>query len=126
MRGLFKNIWTPVIGKRLKENSKTSLVCSSSDSSERRVVHELLLEPKDHTHQVTVRCAITFARAKSRNDLILADFNLAVGWSIRQTANFNSPPNFPAIRYNTRKNLLPMVRFVARQVFICQTFGHCC
>ena len=33
------------------------------------------------------------------SDLILADFNLAVGWSICQTAKFNSPPNFPAIWY---------------------------
>ena len=33
------------------------------------------------------------------NDFILADFNLAAGWSIRQTAKFNSPPNFLAIRY---------------------------
>jgi hypothetical protein len=49
------------------------------------------LEPKDHTHQVTL---IAFARAKYGNDLILADFNLAVGWSIRQTAKFNSPPIF--------------------------------
>ena len=24
---------------------------------------------------------------------------MAVGWSIRQSAKFNSPPNFPAIRY---------------------------
>jgi hypothetical protein len=67
-----------------------SLVRSSSDSSERHVVHELLLEPKDHTHQVIARCMITFARVKSRNDLILADFNLAVGWSIHQTAKFSS------------------------------------
>jgi hypothetical protein len=99
VRGLFKNIWTPVIGKRLKENSKTSLVWSSSDSSKRCVVHEFLLEPKVHTHQVTARCATTFARAKSRNDLILANLNLVVGWSIRQTSKFNSPPNFPPIRY---------------------------
>jgi hypothetical protein len=42
---------------------------------------------------------IAFARAKSRNDLILADFNLAVGWSIRQNTKFNSLPNFPAIQY---------------------------
>ena len=62
--------------------------------------HELeQLEPKDHTHQFASRCAIAFVRVKHRNDLILADFNLAVGWSIRQTAKFNSPPNFPAIRY---------------------------
>ena len=32
--------------------------------------------------------------------IVLADFNLAVGWSIRQAAKFNSPPNFPAIRYH--------------------------
>ena len=32
-------------------------------------------------------------------DFILADFNLVVGWSIRQITKFNSPPNFPAIRY---------------------------
>jgi hypothetical protein len=94
MRGLFKNIWTPVVGKRLKENSKMSPVRSSSDSSERHVIHKLLLEPKEHTNQVTARCAITFVSAKSRNDLILADFNLAVGWSIHQTAKFNFPPNF--------------------------------
>ena len=37
--------------------------------------------------------------AKYRNNLILAVFNLVVGWLIRQTAKFNSPPNFPAIRY---------------------------
>jgi hypothetical protein len=62
----------------------------SSDSSERRAVHELFLEPKDHTHQVTSRCAIAFVRAKYMygDDLILADFNLAVGWSIRQTTKF--------------------------------------
>ncbi len=48
------------------------------------------LEPKDHTHQVTSWCVITFTRWKSRNDLILADFNLAVGWSIRQTTKFSS------------------------------------
>ena len=29
----------------------------------------------------------------------LADFNLAVGKADRQTAKFNSMPNFPAIRY---------------------------
>ena len=33
------------------------------------------------------------------HDLILADFNLAVGLSICQTAKLNSSPNFPAIRY---------------------------
>ena len=33
------------------------------------------------------------------NDFILADFNLAVGWSIHQTAKFNSLPNFLAIQY---------------------------
>ena len=33
------------------------------------------------------------------NDFILVDFNLAVGWSIRQTNKFNSLPNFPAIWY---------------------------
>ena len=33
------------------------------------------------------------------NDCILADFNLAVGWSVRQTAKFNSLLNFPAIRF---------------------------
>jgi hypothetical protein len=65
------------------------LVLSSSDSSDQRVVHKLLLEPKDHTHQVTLRCAIAFANAKYRNDLILADFNLAIGWSIHQTAKFS-------------------------------------
>ena len=36
------------------------------------------------------------------NDFILADFNLAVGWSIRQTAKFNSLPKFPAIWYFIR------------------------
>jgi hypothetical protein len=92
----FKNICRATIGERfscLKEKSKTSLersVRSSSDWSERLVFHELLLEPKDHTHQVyTSRCAIAFAHAKYRHDLILADFNLAVGWSIRQTAKFS-------------------------------------
>jgi hypothetical protein len=45
-----------------------------------------------------LRDARSFVRAKYRNDL-LVDFNLAVGWSIRQTAKFNSPPNFPAIWY---------------------------
>jgi hypothetical protein len=54
------------------------------------------LEPKDHTHQVT---SINFASAKYGNNLILVDFNLAVGWSIRQTAKFNSLPKFPAIWY---------------------------
>ena len=34
--------------------------------------------------------------------LILADFNLAVGVSICQTAKLNSSPNFPAIRYAIR------------------------
>ena len=63
------------------------------------------LEPKDHTHQFASRCAIAFVRVKHRNDLILADFNLAVGWSIRQTAKFNSPPNFPAIRYTMIRTL---------------------
>jgi hypothetical protein len=75
----------------LKEKSKTNLeklVRSSSDWSD-----------KDHTHQVTSRCAIAFARAKYGNDLILADFNLVVVYSIRQIAKFNSPPNFSAIRY---------------------------
>ena len=33
------------------------------------------------------------------NDFIFVDFNLAVGWSIRQTDKFNSLPNFPAIWY---------------------------
>jgi hypothetical protein len=73
------------------ENEPWKIGCSSSDLSERHVVHELLLEPKDHTHQVTSRCAIAFAHAKYGNDLIfnLAGFNLAVGWSIRQTAKFS-------------------------------------
>ena len=31
---------------------------------------------------------------------ILSEFNLVVGWSIRQTAKFNSLPNFPVIQYN--------------------------
>ena len=31
---------------------------------------------------------------------ILAHFNLAVAKVDRQTAKFNSPPNFPAIRYS--------------------------
>ena len=30
------------------------------------------------------------------SDLILADLNLAVGWSIHQTIKFNSSPNFLA------------------------------
>ena len=30
---------------------------------------------------------------------VLADLNLAVAQAVRQTAKFNSPPNFPAIRY---------------------------
>ena len=38
-------------------------------------------------------------RCAQCHDLILADFNLAVGLSIRQTAKLNSLPNFPAIRY---------------------------
>ena len=29
---------------------------------------------------------------------ILVDFNLAVAQAVHQTAKFNSPPNFPAIR----------------------------
>ena len=32
---------------------------------------------------------------------ILADFNLAV---VARTAKFNSPPNFPAIRYINKQN----------------------
>ncbi len=66
----------------------------SIDGSSTRVA-----SPQTHTHQVTSQCAIAFARAKSRNDLILADFSLVVGWSIRQTAKFNSPPNFPSVLY---------------------------
>lgn len=31
-------------------------------------------------------------RWSNMNDLIFSDFNLALGWSIRQTAKFNSPP----------------------------------
>jgi hypothetical protein len=77
----------------LKEKSKTSLERSvrSSDSNERRVFHELLLEPKDHTHQIISQCTIDFmiTRAKYRKDLILTDFNLAVGWPIRYTAKFS-------------------------------------
>jgi hypothetical protein len=49
---------------------------------------------------------IAFARAKYGNDLILADLNLAVGWSIRQTAKFSgytvytyAPINFEEVRY---------------------------
>ena len=41
-------------------------------------------------------CTIAFTHS---NDLILVDFNLVVGWSIRQTTKFNSPPNFRL--YNT-------------------------
>ena len=30
----------------------------------------------------------------------LVDFNLVVAQAVRQTAKFNSPPNFPAVRYS--------------------------
>ena len=33
-----------------------------------------------------------------REKEILADLNLAVAQAVRQTAKFNSPPTFPAIR----------------------------
>jgi hypothetical protein len=69
--------------KRALKDQDTVAEIQASDVS-------LLLEPKDHTHQVTSRCAIAFARAKYGNDLILADFNLAVGWSTYQTAKFSS------------------------------------
>ncbi len=51
----------------------------------------VLLEPKDHTHQVTWRCAIAFMYAKYGNDLILGDLI----W--RLAGRSAKPPNFPAI-----------------------------
>ena len=55
-----------------------------------------------HKHKSPRTAATTQRRhplISTMNDFILADFNLAVGWSIHQTAKFNSPPNFPAIQY---------------------------
>jgi hypothetical protein len=76
----------------------------SSDSSERHVIHELLLEPRDHTHQVTSRCAIASARAKYGNDLILVDFNLVLA------GRSTKPPNLIPCQifwlYDTRFNYL--------------------
>ena len=58
---------------------------------------------------------IAFACAKYRNDLILADFNLAAGWLIRQTAKFN----FPAIQYHKNfEEMSPfLLRFMAARYF---------
>ena len=55
-----------------------------------------------HKHKSPKNAATTTSTVSTMNYFILADFNLAVGWSIRQTAKFNSPPNFPAIRYYTQ------------------------
>ena len=52
-----------------------------------------------HKHKLPKTAATTqrpHLLISTMNDFILADYNLAVGWSIRQTAKFNSPPNFPA------------------------------
>ena len=41
-------------------------------------------EPKDHAHQFASQCVIALharTHAINMNDLILADFNLAVDWS---------------------------------------------
>ena len=58
-----------------------------------------------HKHKSPKTAATTqrpYLLISTMNDFILADFNLAVGWSIRQTAKFNSLPKFPAIRYFIR------------------------
>ena len=88
----FRNIWTPVIGERISEiilHQKQAYV--SRDSN------------KWHKSPKTIPTnLIRDARSPSRTqriDLILADFNLVAGWSIRQTAKFNSPPRSPAIWY---------------------------
>ena len=49
------------------------------------------LKPKDHANQFAVQCAIPLhVRMQSTmSGLILADFNLAVGWSILQSAKFS-------------------------------------
>ena len=53
------------------------------------------------------------------SNLILADINLAVGWSIRQSAKFNSMPNFQAIWciattlvWDSEHTLLIVVHFI--------------
>ena len=77
----------------LKENSKTSLeglVRSRSDSGSEWGT-KLVQRPHP---PIASQCMIAFVCAKYRNDLILADFNLAAGRLIRQTAKFNSPPKF--------------------------------
>ena len=71
----------------LKEKLKTNLEGSVRSRSD-------LSGYKDHTYQFALQCAIAFVCTIYRNDLILADFYLAAGWLIRQTAKFNSPPTF--------------------------------
>ena len=54
-----------------------------------------------HKHKSTKTAATTqrpHLLISTMNDFILADFNLAVGWSIRQTTKLNSPPNSLAIQ----------------------------
>ena len=56
------------------------------------------LKPKDICFAMRDRTTHVRPIQSNTSDLILADFNLAVGWCIRQTDKFNSLPNFPAIR----------------------------
>ena len=60
---------------------------------------------------------------------ILAHFNLAVAKVDRQTAKFNSPPNFPAIRYMMClfvHSVVLVVQRTASQVWIGYTYELSC
>ena len=72
-----------------------TVVIRASDMSTTGYRVSAKITPTNYLHR-DVRSPLC---AKYRNNLILAVFNLTVGWLICQIAKFNSPPNFPAIRY---------------------------
>ena len=53
------------------------------------------------------------------NDFILADFNLALGWPIHQTAKFNSPANFLAIWYDPLYSCICPMKYLESEVMWC-------
>ena len=122
---VFKSIWTPTMGEQLEIGNIKGLYAVAVFRDRTIVGHvprkisaacALFLQREGSIHCVVtgkccfhlphkhkpLRTAATTQRPhpliSAMNDFILADFNLAAGWSIHQTAKFNSPPNFPAIQ----------------------------
>ena len=77
------------IKKQLRSTTMSSRSCACPRSTTPIIMRLCLAGGRSGPPSIYVYTRIKYWRI----------FNLAVGWSIRQSAKFNSPPNIPAIRY---------------------------